>query len=113
MPFSDKAKTKEYYRQYHLKNWPQRKARHQELKRIRRNNLAAWLKIYKKNLVCAICTENHPACLDFHHLNGKDKDATVSNMISEGYAKKTILFEISKCIILCKNCHSKKHYRKT
>lgn len=111
MPYKDKETIREYNRQYHLKNWPQRKARHQESKRKRRATLALWLRTYKKTLSCIKCDENHPACLDFHHKNGKEKDAKVANMVSEGFAIKTIIEEINKCIVLCRNCHAKEHYK--
>jgi len=111
VPYTDKEKAREYQRQYHLKNWVNRKVKHNENKRKRRAILASWLKSYKKDLACISCNENHPACLDFHHINSKEKEGTVANMISEGYSMKTIRAEINKCIVLCRNCHAKKHYQ--
>jgi len=111
MPFANKEKAKEYHKKYHLKTWSNRKNRHLQLKTIRRAKLSAWLKQYKHNLACIDCKESHPACLDFHHLN--EKNNTIANMISEGYAIKSIQAEISKCIILCRNCHAKRHYKES
>ena len=110
MPFLDKEKAKEYHKLYHLQNWPKRKAKHQDSKRKRRTKLALWLRKYKKDLFCINCKENHPACLDFHHRNGEEKDGTISNMIGEGYSIKTITKEIEKCIVFCRNCHAKAHF---
>ncbi len=73
MSYSDKEKEREYQKKYHLKTWNQRKLRHQKLKRIRRNKLADWLRIYKKDLKCIKCGESHPACLDFHHVDSKKR----------------------------------------
>lgn len=111
MPYTDKEKAKEYSRQYHLKTWSLRKIRHRDLKQLRRDKLSEWLRTYKANLSCEKCSESHPSCLDFHHINSATKEGTISNMISEGYSTKTILSEIEKCIILCKNCHAKIHYK--
>ena len=75
--------------------------------------MALWLSNYKKSLMCIRCKEHHPACLDFHHQDKNKKDASVSNMIGQGLAIKTIKMEIDKCIVLCRNCHAKEHYKIT
>lgn len=111
MPYANREKAREYNRQYHLKNWAKRKASHLKWKRKRRLQLALWLRNYKKSLSCVRCKEYHPACLDFHHQDRNKKDASVSNMVSQGFAIKTIKIEIDKCIILCRNCHAKEHYK--
>ncbi len=110
MPYKDKKKIHAYNHEYHIRTWQKRKVNQLVLKRIRKKKLAEWLSLYKLNLKCNICDEKHPACLDFHHSNSKEKDGTVANMITEGYSIKTIKKEIEKCIVLCKNCHAKKHY---
>ncbi len=110
MPYLDKTKAKIYYKEYHLRTWGKRKVKHRKDKQLRREKLSSWLKEYKSHLFCINCNENHPACLDFHHLNPSQKEGTIGNMISEGYAIKSIQKEIAKCIVLCKNCHSKTHY---
>lgn len=111
MPYADKKKAQEYNKKYHLRTWAKRKAGHLVWRRKRRAMLATWLKNYKKDLFCVKCNENHPACLDFHHLNGQEKDNPIANMISEGYSIENITKEINKCIILCRNCHAKVHYQ--
>ena len=110
MPYKDKEKERKYQQEYHLRTWGKRKIRHKELRSIRRRVLATWLRGYKKNLQCILCNENHPACLDFHHKNRDDKDSSVANMVSEGYSTESIMKEIGKCIVLCRNCHAKTHY---
>ncbi|HYK09065.1 MAG TPA: hypothetical protein VEW42_06230 [Candidatus Eisenbacteria bacterium] len=111
MPYADKEKAKAYSHAYHVKTWNKRKARHKKLKNERRTLLANWLREYKSSLSCQKCYENHPACLDFHHIDAKTKDGTVANMVVEGYSKANILKEIKKCVILCRNCHAKEHYQ--
>ncbi len=62
----------------------------------------------KKNLGCCFCDEFEPCCLDFHHLNPKEKEFTVSRLLSMKNVK-TIIQEINKCVCVCSNCHRKIH----
>src|SRR5690348_8068902 len=111
MPYASKEKAKEYSKAYHLRTWSKRKAKHKQWRDKRRALLSEWLRDYKSRLFCQICKENHPACLDFHHSDAKTKDGAVANMVVEGYSKENILKEIEKCVVLCKNCHAKEHFR--
>ena len=55
---------------------------------------------------CNICGENDPRVLDFDHINPKFKKYSISDLTNGGgYSFKTILKEMSKCQILCANCH--------
>jgi len=47
------------------------------------------------------------AALDFHHLDPSKKDFTIASRVS--VAKETLLIELAKCVILCRNCHSELH----
>lgn len=109
MPTLDKLKRQKYQRLYHLKTWSKRKNKHKLLKQRREQILLDWLKEYKKSVVCEVCGENYAGCLDFHHENPKVKIGTVSDLVAKGYGKETILREIEKCMVLCKNCHAKMH----
>ena len=70
----------------------------------------AWFKAYKSDLVCKICKEDHPAALDFHHINPKKTDKKVNELVSDGHTKYRIQAEIDKCEVLCANCHRKHHH---
>jgi hypothetical protein len=63
---------------------------------------------YKSTLKCEKCGENHPAVLDFHHLDPSKKEFQIGNGTKKGIEK--MLKEIEKCIILCSNCHRKLHW---
>jgi len=54
---------------------------------------------------CYICHEPRIACLEFHHLNPhtKERHACQSSSVS------MFLKEVSKCIVLCANCHRLLH----
>ena len=58
-----------------------------------------------KSCGCCVCGEKDPCCLDFHHLG--DKSFNVGNC--NDVTVDTLLKEVSKCIVLCANCHRKLH----
>ena len=65
---------------------------------------------YKATLCCSVCGENHPACLQFHHLED-NKTMAISKAVSHGWAWTRLQTEIAKCVVLCANCHFKEHYK--
>jgi hypothetical protein len=71
-----------------------------------------WFENYKNQLnwVCN-CGESDIVCMDFHHRNPDEKDSTIGKMVNDGFGIEAILAEISKCDILCSNCHRKLHYK--
>lgn len=69
-----------------------------------------WFQEFKATLLCKICGENDPSCLDFHHRQNDDKEHEVSSLINHA-SRKRILDEIAKCDVLCANCHRKVHKR--
>lgn len=75
---------------------------------------------------CCRCGERDPDCLDFHHLEGKLKRFTIGGgALSQrdrkrlekcddelswlGIGLPDVRKEISKCILICANCHRKLH----
>jgi len=57
----------------------------------------------KQSSGCVDCGEKNPIVLDFDHL--RDKKYNISRMIHDGFFWKAILKEISKCEVVCGNCH--------
>ena len=54
---------------------------------------------------CAICGENEPCALDFHHMEGKE-----INIAATRYWRiSRIQEEIDKCVVICASCHRKLH----
>lgn len=43
--------------------------------------------------------------MDFDHLPGFIKLATISQMVMGGYTMSTLLEEAAKCEVVCSNCH--------
>lgn len=63
---------------------------------------------YKKICGCKKCREKRYWVLDCHHINSKDKVNPITYYKS--CTIKTIKYELRKCIILCRNCHSDFHF---
>lgn len=53
---------------------------------------------------CSKCPERRPSCLQFHHLDRSKKEFEISR--AKLMSLKRVMNEISKCIILCANCHA-------
>ena len=74
---------------------------------------------YKKNLIrniksgsgCEVCGEQRYYCLDFHHKDQSEKEGEISKMLSNGTSLNKVLSEITKCSLLCANCHREVHYQ--
>ena len=63
---------------------------------------------WKETLQCVRCDENYRQCLEFHHINPEEKDFAISGALSRtGW--NNMIEEISKCVVLCGNCHTKVH----
>lgn len=96
----------EYDREYYRLNREKRK------EQIRQRNLIAIAR-NRQNLIefltnqsCVDCGFNDIRALQFDHRNPDQKRGEISNMVSTAYSWDTILDEISKCDIVCANCHS-------
>ena len=106
MPFKNYSEKLAYARKLYQKN---RKKIIEQVKK-HKQEVKKWVNEYKKTLKCVVCGESHPATLDFHHKNRKEKEKGICFFMMNGYAIKTIKKEIEKCEILCANCHRKLHY---
>ena len=78
--------------------------------RCRKKEKREWVNNVKDGKVCSKCGEDRWFCLEYHHIDPKNKKFTIADAISMGYGKETILKEIDKCIVLCKNCHGHIHH---
>lgn len=58
---------------------------------------------------CRKCGETRLYILDFHHIDPKEKEFSVADVIGRG--NKSIAEEAKKCICLCANCHREFHHR--
>lgn len=109
MPFKDKEKDKEYKKNWNKKYYRENKEKELLRTKKRKEERKAWLNKYKASLACTSCSEDDSVCLDFHHVDSKQKDFSLSQVARMGYSKAKILAEIEKCVVLCANCHRKVH----
>ncbi len=115
MPYKDKDRYqseewKEYQRTYQ-RSWHQRN-KAKRLARIyeRKAAIYEYIQDIKKQLCCADCGEQHPATLQFHHLNSEDKVFNIADATRNGLSLDKVKKEIAKCVVLCANCHIIRHF---
>lgn len=114
MPLKDVQKNKEYHAKYMREVWyPKNKERHKTLvakrNRLLKKEIKEFLTILKQEKACS-CGEQDYKCLDFHHIDPTTKKFNIGDAVRERQTKRAILEEISKCEVLCANCHRKLHY---
>lgn len=68
-----------------------------------------FLRKYKENHCCVVCGEDDVNCLEFHHLNSKDKKFSLSHRLKHDISPSDVLTELNKTCLLCSNCHRKYH----
>lgn len=56
---------------------------------------------------CFSCGESDPVVLDFHHLRDKEIDIAqaLASRVRPRPSVDAIIAELSKCVVLCANCH--------
>ncbi len=111
MPYKDRDRAKEYRQQYHKEWYPQHKEEVIERKKRRQKEIHDWYREYKSTLCCIKCGETHPACLQFHHRDRTEKKFALGEVGSRASSIKSLMQEISKCEVLCVNCHAKHHWK--
>jgi hypothetical protein len=60
---------------------------------------------------CADCGLTDPMVLEFDHVAGKTLD--VAKLVHEGYALSRVELEISRCELVCANCHRRRTARRS
>ena len=68
------------------------------------------IRSFKQNRSCEICSESRMVCLDFHHRDKSKKRFNISLMLHDDYSLSRIREEISKCMVVCANCHRVLHF---
>lgn len=102
-------------RQEYKRNWhanrqatdPEYRDRKLQAAKKYRQEIKEFVNSFK--IMCMRCGENHPACLVFHHKDPTQKLFDIAAGIAAGYGKEKLRSEITKCSVLCANCHRKLH----
>jgi hypothetical protein len=109
VPYKDPEKRKQYHKDYH-KDWYQRnKDKHKKRCAERRREKRREWKEWKATQKCSHCGEDHPATIDFHHIDKTDK-RSVYKLAANGCFTEAKKEAETKCIPLCANCHRKVHW---
>lgn len=86
--------------------------RRKQTSKALRKSRSAWAVELKSGKACTDCGNSyHPAAMQWDH-TGSDKEYNVSNMGYLGLSKERILREISKCELVCANCHAVRTYNR-
>lgn len=107
MAYKNAEKQRRFQRKYYQENkhlWLERERR-------RRDQIRKELNDYKRSRGCSRCPENHPACLEFHHLDPTVKEGNIADLLNKKKNFDAVLPEIEKCELLCANCHRKEHHK--
>jgi len=96
-----------YHREYYHKHKDVLRPRIAESTRQRRKSIRAWIAGIK-SCGCQLCPEDDTCCLDFHHLDSDEKELNIAQGV-DTHSVAVLLTEINKCVVLCRNCHSKVH----
>lgn len=75
--------------------------------RIRNIELRKQVWAYKEDKGCVECGEKDPRCLDFHHRDPTTKSFNIAQGLSNKLSFPTLMLEIQKCDLMCRNCHVK------
>ena len=91
----------EYRKAYYLAN----REKLNQRSRSRFAERTKWLKDLKSSTPCHDCGNLYPYyVMDFDHVSD-DKDENINSLMARGASKERIELEISKCEIVCSNCH--------
>src|SRR5688572_10202018 len=95
------------HRQACAKWYRKNKERHHGIQRRLRHEKRKWVQELKAARGCEgeDCFITNPQQLDFHHRDPHTKIANISDAVNSNWGKARILEEISKCDLLCANCH--------
>lgn len=76
-----------------------------KFKQIRKHKVKDEFLNFKKTLKCAECGNNDFRVLDFDHIDRSTKEFNVADGIQGGFSIEKLMNEVSKCQVLCANCH--------
>jgi hypothetical protein len=99
---------KTYAVEHYFKYGDQYRERAKVRRAMVRRGLQDQLVAYMKDKMCIDCDESDIRVLEFDHLDPTTKKFGISKAMTDGKKWEEILIEISKCQILCANCHKKR-----
>jgi hypothetical protein len=93
-----------YYQEYRRKYNRENRNRKAQRDRQRRYEVKRYVDRLKAKTPCADCRRKFPPiCMDFDHLRAKTR--SIANLVSGAYRLALIKEEITRCELVCANCH--------
>jgi hypothetical protein len=109
MPYKDPLKRKEKQQEYSKKYYADNTQKVKDATKKTKGSFKQKWKDFKDTLSCLECGTNHPATLDFHHIDPEMKNKGVHQLVrAKSYRR--ALEEVEQCVVLCANCHRVYHY---
>ena len=105
MPYKNIEDARAGGRRYYRAN----KEKRRQYNILRQARMRNYIWRVKRYIGCTDCSESDPCCLDFHHINRDSKKFYIAHAL--GVSMKKIKNEMRKCIVVCANCHRKRHHK--
>jgi hypothetical protein len=103
-----KKSNPEYQRQWNARN----KEKVSATRRRRRQRITEAINLIKSN-PCTDCGVQYPPhVMDFDHIEPSNKSYDIHRLKSDGASVEAIKKEISKCELVCANCHREREYQR-
>ena len=99
----------DYNKKHYIKDKSKYINRAEQRNKIVKDNIKEKILTYLKDKKCARCPESDVIVLDFHHREPKEKAFEIATGVKMMYKWEIIEQEISKCEMLCANCHRRLH----
>lgn len=98
----------EYMKQWYAKNKEAHVVRTTKVKKETREKVLSFLWDYFITHPCVHCGETDPIVLEFDHIDKDQKEFGIHFLVKNGNSLDKIKKEISKCRVLCCNCHRRR-----
>jgi hypothetical protein len=93
-----------YSREHYKKNKELHNSRRRKNNRIYRERNRQFIKDYLREHPCSICGFSDARALDFHH-EQENKRENISDLVRGGRPIEFLMKEVSRCSVVCANCH--------
>lgn len=104
--------SREYGREHYAKDRETNAAKSNLKRKKRMDGIRTDIRKLKESTPCLDCNQFYPWYVyDYDHVNGK-KTTHISEMIRNGAARWRIFSEITKCELVCANCHRERTFRR-
>ena len=94
------------FKRYYAEQRPRHRARNNALKADRVQAAQALVLAHLRSTSCVDCGEDDLVVLEFDHVGAKRTD--ISTLVRRGVRLSTIRTEISRCEVVCANCHRRR-----